>query len=92
MEQAAEIDLSDVVTREALHERIATALGFPEYYGRNWDAFDECSRDPGIAMPQVVRIRGCQLFAARLPREANLMQQCFSDREAEGRFQVDWRE
>lgn len=26
-------------------DAIADALGFPEYYGRNWDAFDECFRD-----------------------------------------------
>ncbi len=26
-------------------DAVADALGFPEYYGHNWDAFDECFRD-----------------------------------------------
>jgi RNAse (barnase) inhibitor barstar len=39
------IDVGSVTTREELHSLIAEAFGFPDYYGRNWDAFDECIRD-----------------------------------------------
>jgi len=34
------IDLSDVRTASALNELLARKLGFPDYYGKNWDAFD----------------------------------------------------
>ena len=87
----AEIDVSGVSTSIELHERIATALAFPDYYGRNWDAFDECSRDPDVRIPGVVRILGFQSLERRLPREASLMRRRFSEREAEGGFSVEWR-
>jgi RNAse (barnase) inhibitor barstar len=29
-------------SRQAAHEEIAFAFGFPDYYGKNWDAFDDC--------------------------------------------------
>jgi RNAse (barnase) inhibitor barstar len=32
-------------TYEALHNEVAAALQFPEYYGENWDAMDECVTD-----------------------------------------------
>jgi len=88
----AVIDVSDVTNAGDLHERIAAALGFPDYYGRNWDAFDECSTDPEIPTPREVQIRGLDALAMRLPREADLMRQCFSDREREGRFRVLWQD
>ena len=88
----AEIDVSGIVTPVELHECIAAVLGFPDYYGRNWDAFDECSRDPNADVPEAVRIRGFRHLEKRLPREASLMRQCFSEREAEGAFVIRWRD
>ena len=34
-----------IKTEEDLFSAVATALQFPAYFGRNWDAFDECLRD-----------------------------------------------
>jgi hypothetical protein len=34
-----------VHTDEELFEAIAGALRFPDYFGHNWDALDECLRD-----------------------------------------------
>ncbi len=33
------LDITGCKTLYDLHERIRNAFGFPEYYGRNWDAF-----------------------------------------------------
>ena len=38
MEKAI-LDLTDCKYLLEMHERIKTALQFPPYYGRNWDAF-----------------------------------------------------
>lgn len=43
--RVATIDLAGAKDPEDVHVRIVEALGFPDYYGRNWDAFDECVRD-----------------------------------------------
>jgi len=75
------IDVRNVKTREELHELLATLLKFPDYYGRNWDAFDECIRDFPPVTP--VRVVGMQELGSVLPREATLMRQCFSAFEAE---------
>ncbi len=36
------VDVNGVDTTKALHELLASRLGFPDYYGRNWDAFNDC--------------------------------------------------
>ncbi|MBP5953865.1 barstar family protein [Pseudomonas sp. P42] len=33
------IDLSEVQSSQALHGMLKEALGFPDWYGCNWDAF-----------------------------------------------------
>lgn len=41
------VDLSDVTTRETLHDALEKALPLPEYYGRNLDAlFDALTSLP----------------------------------------------
>ena len=41
----AEVDGASVHSRDELLDAIAAELGFPEYFGHNWDALDECLRD-----------------------------------------------
>ena len=79
---AVELDVSAVQTAAQLHELLSAELSFPDYYGRNWDAFDECIRDPEIHLPDVVRVRGMRALAAVLPREAALFRECASAAEA----------
>ncbi len=45
-----ELDLTGCKYWSELHERIRKAFGFPEWYGKNWDAFwdmmwSECDAD-----------------------------------------------
>lgn len=39
------IDLATVLDKEGLFERLATALEFPNWFGRNWDALADCLGD-----------------------------------------------
>jgi len=41
----ARIDLAGAAGKEALIGRIAAALAFPEWFGGNWDALEDCLSD-----------------------------------------------
>jgi len=40
-----DIQGSSIATEEDLFSAVAKELRFPEYFGKNWDALDECLRD-----------------------------------------------
>lgn len=39
------LDARECTDKESLLEAIGSVLGFPEYYGANWDALEECLTD-----------------------------------------------
>jgi hypothetical protein len=43
----ADADLSGADSKEAMLERLALALGFPAWFGGNWDALEDCLGDLG---------------------------------------------
>jgi hypothetical protein len=43
----ARADLAGADDKEALLERLAQALGFPAWFGGNWDALEDCLGDLG---------------------------------------------
>ena len=45
--RCARVDLQACLHKDDLLERIAAALGFPAWFGRNWDALLDCLADPG---------------------------------------------
>ena len=45
--QVARIDLDGCFDKLELLERTAAALGFPDWFGHNWDAFYDCLADLG---------------------------------------------
>lgn len=48
-EKTAVLDLTNCEHWDELHSRIKKALGFPQHYGNNWDAFWDCiNRDCDI--------------------------------------------
>ena len=67
--------VGDVSGADELHQRLMTALDFPAFYGRNWDAFWD-SITGLVEMPRNLRLEGWSDFAARLPRDAQLMKEC----------------
>ena len=49
----------DILSRDALHEALATGLGFASHYGANLNALDDCLGDVSSAsIVRVVRERG----------------------------------
>jgi ribonuclease inhibitor len=75
---SAEIDLTGVTTRESLHAALASALGFPDFYGRNWAAFWDAITGL-VEMPHRLVLRGWVAFEARLPEEAKCLRGCLED-------------
>ena len=67
------IDLSEINSPRQLHAALATALGFPSFYGMNWDAFWDAITGL-VDMPQQLELHGWPAFAARLPGEAAILQ------------------
>jgi hypothetical protein len=41
----ARVSLAGAQTKEEVLERIARALSFPDWFGRNWDALEDCLTD-----------------------------------------------
>ncbi|MFC6339529.1 ribonuclease inhibitor [Pseudomonas sp. CCM 7891] len=76
------IDLSHVSAPNQLHAILSAALGFPDWYGQNWDAFWDAITSL-VEMPITLELAGWSGFSQRLPREATLMQQCLAQMTAE---------
>lgn len=76
------IDGGRLRTKEDLLRALANALGFPDYFGNNWDAFEECLRDVNRSAegtPGVVQIDGSERVRARLPRDVAVLQEIWAD-------------
>jgi len=59
---AYRVDLANAAGKEALLDRIARAMAFPEWFGRNWDALEDCLTDLSwlaAAPGWLVLLRGC---------------------------------
>lgn len=71
------------MTVKDIHSLLAKALEFPEYYGCNWDAFDECIADDSVCNPpRKLVIKGWDIFLREHESEAMKFWSCLSDRPA----------
>jgi len=73
-----EIDLTTVSAPGELHAVLSQALGFPDFYGRNWAAFWDAITGL-VLMPRRLRLVGWSQFAARLPEESRHLRECLDD-------------
>src|SRR3954471_24656795 len=72
------LDVSSVESVRELHERLAEALDFPDFYGKNWDAFWD-SITGLVDMPRRLIITGWSNVASRWPKDAEIMLGCLHD-------------
>lgn len=80
--QVVKIDLSGVASSDELHSTLRAALGFPGWYGCNWDAFWDAITGL-VQMPAQLKISGWDTLSRRLPGDAKLMQKCLADMKIE---------
>lgn len=84
------VELADVADLRSLHERLASALDFPGYYGHNWDAFMDSMTDLVASEPASrVVFRGYRELESSLPHEARVLRECLVELSAHG-LQVLW--
>ena len=84
--ETIKLDVSHASSARSLHEMLAAAFQFPSYYGKNWDAFNDCINDPEQSrMPKSVVILGLDALEAKLPLEARHLRECLTDARAERR-------
>jgi RNAse (barnase) inhibitor barstar len=78
----AELDGGSISSKEDLMDAVAAALEFPDYFGGNWDALDECLRDLGTWLPAegyVVVVAGAEGFWRRSPELAGMLVRAWLD-------------
>lgn len=66
----AEIDLAAASSTEAALREIGRALAFPDWYGENFDALNDCLGEFAVASGAVVLLRGIEQFDAADPEGA----------------------
>lgn len=71
------LDLAGIMNEASLHAYLSQSFRFPEYYGANWDAFDECIVT--IPTPGQITIRHYDELLKRVPRGAKLLKNCLED-------------
>jgi hypothetical protein len=69
------IDLAPVSEKEQLLERLAAELAFPQWFGRNWDALEDCLTDLSwrAGDRHVLLIEGFETLRARRPDEFGVL-------------------
>ncbi|WP_368861702.1 barstar family protein [Actinospica durhamensis] len=72
------IPLGDVRTTADLHRVLKQQLGFPDFYGMNWDAFWD-SITGLVERPDRIVFTGWAELAARLPRDAGLLRKILGE-------------
>jgi RNAse (barnase) inhibitor barstar len=72
------IDLNGIQSREDLHELFQEKLKFPDFYGRNWDAFRD-SITGLVEMPETLLITGFESLKCALPRDARILEEIVAD-------------
>lgn len=79
--QLDEFDTEKWKTEELMHEDFASKLSFPEYYGKNLDALNDCMSDVEIPFDsgRAIVFRGYDTFNSRFPRTAQIVLDIFDE-------------
>ncbi len=73
-----QIDVHSIKTEEQLHKALARSLGFPEFYGKNWDAFWD-SITGLVNMPHELEFIGSAHLSKELPSAYRQLTKCLEE-------------
>lgn len=78
------LDLTGCTDREDLHQRIRKTFGFPEYYGKNWDALWDCLTDLfGVDDQRQIHIKAFSTMSEDMKEYCLPMRRLFDDLQKE---------
>ncbi len=77
----------EALTRADLFAELSEALSLPEYFGNNWDAFEECLGDREV--PDLV-VHNARALWERMPRDMMLLVDVWLDRAPDARLILVW--
>jgi RNAse (barnase) inhibitor barstar len=66
------IDLGHIDSVQELHLKLKTELGFPEYYGMNWDAFWDAITGL-VELPEELILINFEKLEVALPSDAEIL-------------------
>jgi len=72
------IDLGLIVTIENLHETFADRLSFPEFYGKNWDAFWDTITGI-VKMPKILNLINWKTFEKTFLKDSLILKKIIKD-------------
>ncbi|MDG9671272.1 barstar family protein [Hahella sp. CR1] len=73
-----QINVESVTSEKELHAVLARSLGFPEFYGKNWDAFWD-SITGLVAMPNELEFIGSAHLRTVLPEAYQKLRSCLAE-------------
>lgn len=76
------VDLREVRTEAGIHAALARSLGFPAWYGSNWDALWDAITGL-VEMPSRLELRGWTCFEAHAPEAAQSLRALFAEMSTE---------
>lgn len=77
-QREAIIDCSTVSTIEDFHRLLSNRLGFPSFYGKNWNAFWDAVTGL-VEMPKQVTFKNYKQFKSKFPTDCQILEKCLSD-------------
>lgn len=79
------IDGSTIAGKDELLDTIAEGFGFPDWFGQNWDALEECLRDlDAVNDGYALLVSDATALWAEHPRLAGTLVEVFLDAAADG--------
>ncbi|MFF3420854.1 barstar family protein [Streptomyces sp. NPDC002698] len=76
------INVGEATDERSLHSLLKEELGFPDFYGANWDAFWDAITGL-VTIPDRLRFIGWDALAERVPRGAEMLQRALTLYSAE---------
>lgn len=72
------IDLGQIGSVQELHLKFKTELGFPDFYGMNWDAFWDAITGL-VDMPEELIIINFEKLEEELPTDAEILRELITE-------------